>query len=899
MDSQTVYTFSRYTFELIETFKRESLNPNNPLSFNPIVKPKNSHSPRISKNFKDFFTKYHELQQFEDSIFLLEEEFVTYLKEMFNTNNSYNFDKLKIYQDDFFNEENVKSNILADNYIKKIYSTYNFDLLFFILTYLEKQMFDIVLIQQINNQEDKNYGNLKAPFLNKGIVELLIKNEIEEKLNILYKENTIGFSYICEKLITFYLFIIYLILKNFPFYVLQRNRLEKIFLNLKKFKSFPFPIGSIGMDLFNLLINELYLPGVTIFYEIREKFFLDLIDPKIFEINPEDFIKTISFEKNIFLDNINSQSVSYNEKFYTNLNYYNNNNKIFKLNEYENLSFSALCVYAAYIFYNCEQRKDSEKEEQYLENILTLFEKKLKLKKEKKDEKNNVPNSNKNINISEKNILNNIFNIIDNGLENNFETFIKNIKIINDKLITKAKEIHDSTQSKPKENINLRKFLYHKIKFLELKSEIGKIFEKKFNLENLTKIEEDFDDLDEEIRIQNENNKKIEIYKNILSRESVVEYDEIIIYYTNEFINLTKKYFNHLQEFDIEKYRFSDQNEKNELINHNKKVKIKLKQIRNKFYVNFILTEDELLNFINHLKFWKSNLNPYYHTKLKDIYNEENKKENIKNEDKNLILNQVLKKLERKNLENIVQSELKFNFKLFLIPGKNLKSFCKFLSSKDFIYKTVLYDFFDNYIYNDNIDKILSYNLLEIYLREANHIFNLKIFKVRIKKNQFEDFKNFYGSFHFECSKEIFMIIDENEFNFVSNENIFIDVINIFDQIEEKFKINNIEKYITKRNSHNNFQIFISSIKENTDKFIKENQKEEYFKKFLVNLMNFDTKNLHFNGKKILIRSENGYFNFYPTFTGLQFNCSEVEINFDNKDEINQIDIQTFVDINE
>jgi hypothetical protein len=63
--------------------------------------------------------------------------------------------------------------------------------------------------------------------------------------------------------------------------------------------------------------------------------------------------------------------------------------------------------------------------------------------------------------------------------------------------------------------------------------------------------------------------------------------------------------------------------------------------------------------------------------------------------------------------------------------------------------------------------------------------------------------------------------------------------------------------------------------------------------------MNFDTKNLHFNGKKILIRSENSYFNFYPTFTGLQFNCSEVEINFDNKDEINQIDIQTFVDINE
>lgn len=55
MDSQTVYSYSRFSFELIEAFKRESLNPNNPLSFNPIVKPKISQPPRISKNYKVFF----------------------------------------------------------------------------------------------------------------------------------------------------------------------------------------------------------------------------------------------------------------------------------------------------------------------------------------------------------------------------------------------------------------------------------------------------------------------------------------------------------------------------------------------------------------------------------------------------------------------------------------------------------------------------------------------------------------------------------------------------------------------------------------------------------------------------------------------------------------------------
>lgn len=36
------------------------------------------------------------------------------------------FDKLKMYQDGFFKEENVNINILGDNYIKKIYSIYNF-----------------------------------------------------------------------------------------------------------------------------------------------------------------------------------------------------------------------------------------------------------------------------------------------------------------------------------------------------------------------------------------------------------------------------------------------------------------------------------------------------------------------------------------------------------------------------------------------------------------------------------------------------------------------------------------------------------------------------------------------------------------------------------------------------
>ena len=91
----------------------------------------------------------------------------------------------------------------------------------------------------------------------------------------------------------------YLILKNYPFYILRRERLEEIFNQVKKFKNFPYPIGSMGMDLFKLLIQELYLPGVSLFQEIRETFLLDIIDPNILEIEADYFIRIILYMKKI------------------------------------------------------------------------------------------------------------------------------------------------------------------------------------------------------------------------------------------------------------------------------------------------------------------------------------------------------------------------------------------------------------------------------------------------------------------------------------------------------------------------------------------------------------------------------------------------------------------------
>ena len=184
-------------------------------------------------------------------------------------------------------------------------------------------------------QYDQDRTGFVGPLLDKDFIEYLINDDIEEKLHFLYKDNSLGYSYIAEKIITFDLFIIYIILKNYPFYILRRTRLEKIFTQVKKFKSFPIPIGSIGMDLFKLLINELYLPGVSLFQEIRETFLLDIIDPKILEIDWDYFIKVIAFSSidniqgmgntsgNInIINNLNNVNINLN---HTNSNFFENN----------------------------------------------------------------------------------------------------------------------------------------------------------------------------------------------------------------------------------------------------------------------------------------------------------------------------------------------------------------------------------------------------------------------------------------------------------------------------------------------------------------------------------------------------------------------------------------------
>ena len=273
------------------------------------------------KERRNFYEKYLDLSS-QNLPFYLEKELAKQVKYWHSSYEEYKPPILT--QDNYYNEENVLSHLLKDLYIKKNPSIISFDLIDYIITYLEKIVFEKVLMEGITSfQYDQDRTGFVGPLLDKDFIEYLINDDIEEKLHFLYKDNSLGYSYIAEKIITFDLFLIYIILKNYPFYILRRTRLEKIFTQLKKFKSFPYPIGSIGMDLFKLLINELYLPGVSLFQEIRETFLLDIIDPKILEIDCDYFIKVIAFSS---IDNIQGMgNTSGNINIINNLNNININ----------------------------------------------------------------------------------------------------------------------------------------------------------------------------------------------------------------------------------------------------------------------------------------------------------------------------------------------------------------------------------------------------------------------------------------------------------------------------------------------------------------------------------------------------------------------------------------------
>ena len=817
---------SLYEFSSFEDFSKSVERIFTNFNFNSDIYTEERSRFDEKKKKYDFYKKFREFNSSNFAKpFFLEEELAKQIKYWHSTNEEFNLPLLSL--DNFFNSENVKQHLLKDKYIEKNPSVITYYLIDKIITLLEKKTFDKILIDGITTYQEQIYHKgLIGPIIDRDLIYYLIKNDIEEKLNILYKENSLGYSYITEKIITFDLFIIYLVLKNYPFYILRRERLEEIFSEVKKFKNFPYPIGSIGMDLFKLLIQELYLPGVSLFQEIRETFLLDIIDPIILEIDCDYFIKVIAFSKKNTLYELSKEiKVGVNKKKENYNNIKNKKNDKYELNNIKEFSFSAYGVYSAYILYSADDEKE-EKENSYLGDILALFEKRYKIKKEEEEEKqeekkkkeknknkNNIDNYDENDkkdeqNIHEKNVINSIINLINFGLDSNYTLFTRGVKAINEKLISKTKEMNEIKNNSPKDNINLRRFLYHNITFFnfepsekakkrnnkkvifedeksiklpgkKLKPSKNKDINTKYNINNI---------IDEEAELEEENQKlkslkekkdcvsEIKKYKKILDEEKYifqndkneVETDEILDNYVDNFIKLKDKYFWHMQKFDMNA-NFPNEETKKELQDFNKITESRERNLPKLYKQKYLIKEDQLLDFIKLLYKWKTNIIPLYHQKL---YNEYTISEQPKIKEKNESKNSLYKYFDifedeypetdkdysstpllalselKDGFEKIVKSKLYFNHKIYLIPGPLNTSLTKHLSRNDYIYKSTIGDVFLNLykekIQNDKIEEMLEMPV-QIYLREAKHYFDLTIFKTIIdSSNNYKEYKNIY-----------------------------------------------------------------------------------------------------------------------------------------------------------
>ena len=302
------------------------------------------------------------------------------------------------------------------------------------------------------------------------------------------------------------------------------------------------------------------------------------------------------------------------------------------------------------------------------------------------------------------------------------------------------------------------------------------------------------------------------------------------------------------------------------------------------------------------------------------------------------IRNNILSE-EKEKIAYIVKSDLPFNYELYLIPGEAKKDksdekkpdnpLTKFISKQDFIYKSIIGDFYSTLFNGENtFDECSSFldTPIQLYLKEAQHFYNLKVFQCKIETNQSEmddlkiaeGFYYLYGSVHIESEASIVLQLDKETIVFTNDDlnkrNIYIDIINIYNE-NDSGKINDIEKYLVNPNS-NCFQVFVSS--EKNAKLDTSEKKENYFHKFVIPILNFDVKSLNYEAKKIIVRPEDDLrtFRLTPTFLSINsINASYFEINYGpntnpNRDKLNEneenpdlgvysfdIQIKTFIDL--
>ena len=215
----------------------------------------------------------------------------------------------------------------------------------------------------------------------------------------------------------------------------------------------------------------------------------------------------------------------------------------------------------------------------------------------------------------------------------------------------------------------------------------------------------------------------------------------------------------------------------------------------------------------------------------------------------------------------------------------------KYFSDKAVYLWELCYAFFDL----SRRVKVEASNQEYILVKNFNIVFEAiietkEVDKSYMKLNAYNYYYFIYGGVHIEASDDVKMILDDSRTINFSNDKkkIFVDIINIYNdgsEIEKNSgltkRINNIEKYLVYP-YNDRFQIFVSSTKDNPN--INIENENQYFQKYVGNLINFDLKSMYYEAKKIILMSDN--FVLVPTFfekIKIRY-CTYFEIAFDAKE---------------
>ena len=348
----------------------------------------------------------------------------------------------------------IKSELFKNKYLENenlsfdIKENISFELLFKIIRYKEHTSY----IRNYENDFDNYYEKNEEPLA----INAFIK-EIQQLQKLLYLNDDTKKSEIAsiKKKIELYLFLIYMILKNYPFYVTKRSHLEKYFMQLKQYKDWPVPIGSHGFNLYKLFISDLYLPGNTILQEVREKFFLDFIDPNKFLLISDDFLRYYffydnnmsSFYKSLIEDatdknfNINAKELFSpgTKTLLFNIQEFKSKSDAKSIKEFNYLTIIHLIIFCCQqilshnekiklnVFQRlCEQYfkslPDYKNKDGFISDLVTKTKSEItKTKLEQKDDNiKSIYEKNISRNISNKSLLNSFFNILDEGLKTDY-----------------------------------------------------------------------------------------------------------------------------------------------------------------------------------------------------------------------------------------------------------------------------------------------------------------------------------------------------------------------------------------------------------------------------------------------------------------------------------------------